>query len=278
MTKEIIGQLHLGNLPTLWAGLDLLEHRMQAEGDRHLAGMDFTDRRFDEASKTGRRAYIQAHGLISVARDNQKALEEMLRGGVRPYAPWNLIRPAFEAGFYAVWMLEPDESRERLRRALRLAWDQERTHGVRLALKTEIAGLGGHPQVLAAEQRDREIKKAYLVEAHAIGLSQKQVTQNPNLTQEILRLASATSTESKFHLLTWRELSGIQHADMGAALGVSDAKYRLQIPGGYSAVVSINDESFVRACYSSVSMQLTAMTLYIQRSTTVSSGPNVSRP
>lgn len=267
------GPLQLGNLPNVWAALDEIERRAHAANDRNLAQMDFTDRKFDEASATGRRAYINAHAFISVARDNQKALEAMLlASGVRPYAPWNLIRPSFEAAFYVVWMLEPNEGRERMRRALRIAWEEQRNHGLRLGLKVDIANAKGQPDVLKAEQRHRDIKKSYVDEANAVGMSQKQVSEKPNLTTEIPKLESLkgrTPGEEKFHLLIWRELSGIQHADMGAGLGLSDKTYRLKIPGGYTAVVSINDESFMTACYSSALMQLTAMNLYIQRSTTV---------
>ena len=74
--------------------------------------------------------------------------------------------------------------------------------------------------------------------------------------------------EPTFHLLRRRELSGVMHGDMGATLGLTDKSYRLDIPGGSTAVVSLNDDAFVTACYASALMQLTAMNLYIRRSTT----------
>lgn len=69
--------------------------------------------------------YIQSSGFLSVARDHQQGLQDMVESGVRPFAVWSLIRPAFEASFYVIWALDPDEQRERKRRALRIAYATE---------------------------------------------------------------------------------------------------------------------------------------------------------
>lgn len=262
-----VGTLKLGNLPNVWQALDLLEDDVDRANDRSTAQMDFTSRKFDEANRTGQRAYIQALHFIKSARDNQKALEALLRIRASPHAPWNLIRPAFESSFYAVWILEPEDSRVRKRRALRIAWSEQRQHRNRHKLMVELAHAAGHPSVLKAEEQDRLIKRRYEEEAHAVGMGTKELGQEPNMTDEIPKLTSLVAGEPKFHLLKWRELSGIQHSDMGAMLKLSDKTYKLRIPGGYTATLALNDDDFVATCYSAAVMQMTAMRLYIRRST-----------
>ncbi|MFC6358571.1 hypothetical protein [Luteococcus peritonei] len=238
-----------------------------------MTQMPLTDRAFDERDKTGQRAYIHASTFIGVARDNQKALEEMLQSGspIRPHAPWNLIRPAFEAAFYPVWMLSPDTREERLRRALRVAWSEQKSHTARFDLKVKLAKADDHEEVAKARARDGQIRQRYIEEATSLGMTKDQMGQKIVVTNELPKLTSVFDRfpdEATFHLLRWRELSGVMHGDMGATLGLTDKAYRLDIPGGSTAVVSLNDDAFVTACYASALMQLTAMNLYIQRSTT----------
>ena len=270
MTGKVVGQLQLGNLPNVWHSLDTLENETDRSDTHSTTDMGFTDRKFDEVSRTGQRMYIQARHFIQTARDNQKALEEMLASiGARPYAPWNLVRPAFESSLYAIWMLEPDNQRERLRRSLRIAWEEQRQHTARLKLIVKISGAAGHDDVLRAEARDREIKRRYEDEATVLNMSRKDLTAKVILTDEIPRLRSLTAMEGvhpDFHLLKWRELSGVQHGEMGAMNLLSDTNYGLKIPGGFTAVISLNDNSFVATCYSAAAMQMTAMSLYVQRS------------
>ena len=232
--------------------------------------MDFTDRLFDEATPTGRRVYFNALHSLNVAEDNELALESMLLDrGIPPFAAWSLLRPAFENAFYAVWLLEPDDSRERGRRALRMDWQEQRAHSIRLKLKIELTGTDGTPAALEAESSDREIRRRYENEAHKVGLGLPMLRAKINLTEELPKLNSLPAGHSgeaaRFHLLQWRLLSGTQHGDVGAALNLSDAEYRLPVPEGLSATISVNDDSFVTACYSAAIMQWTALNPYIHR-------------
>lgn len=79
-----------------------------------------TARFIDEGQIAGPRTYITVSRLLQVALDNHLALIGLLQGhGVSHWAPWNLMRPVFEAAFYVMWILDPDESRDRRRRGLR---------------------------------------------------------------------------------------------------------------------------------------------------------------
>lgn len=267
-----VGTLQLGNLPNIWHALDLLDEQMEKINNRTTTEMDFTDRRFDEATRTGQRMYIHAYSFIKVARDNQKGLEELLGVAARPYAPWNLIRPAFESSFYVVWMLEPQDKRTRLQRALRIAWEEQRQHRNRFELMVDLAKAHSHEDVLSAEAKDRDIKHRFEEEAREVALSRAGLGRSPKLTEELpklVTLANLNPDQPKFQLLKWRELSGIQHGDMGAFARLSDKQYGLKIPGGHVVEVSLNDDNFVAACYSSALMQLHALQLYNQRSSKV---------
>lgn len=268
-----VGTVNLGNLPKHWQILKELNREASRATDQYRVNMDFTDRRFDEATPTGRRIYFNAVHVLNVAEDNQLALEDMLLNrGIPPFAAWSLIRPAFENAFYAVWLLEPDDSRERCRRALRMDWQEQRAHSVRLKLKIELTHTEGTPAALQAEAADREIRHRYENEAHKVGLGLPMLRAKINLTAELPKLTSLPAGDSgevpRFHLLQWRMISGTQHGDVGAVLNLSDAEYRLPVPGGQSATISVNDDSFIAACYSAAIMQWTALQLYIQRTTT----------
>ena len=133
----------------------------------------------------------------------------------------------------------------------------------------KIADAAGRDDVLRAEARDRKIRQRYEEEARALNLNSRSLGAKVVLTDEIPKLGSLTAKEGvhpDFHLLTWRELSGIQHGDMSTMTFLSNTDYRLKIPGGFTAVVSLNDNKFVAACYSAAAMQSTAMSLYVQRS------------
>ena len=91
-----------------------------------------------------------------------------------------------------------------------------------------ISGAAGHDDVLRAEARDREIKRRYEDEATVLNMSRKDLTAKVILTDEIPRLRSLTAMEGvhpDFHLLKWRELSGVQHGEMGAMNLLSDTNY-----------------------------------------------------
>lgn len=111
--------MSLGNLPVVWAAVE----QLQQEFDRVAStrtGPVLTARLMDEAQTAGPRTYITAHRYLQIAWDNHLALIALLQHhGATHWAPWNLMRPVFEASFYVLWMLEPDDGRIRRQRGLR---------------------------------------------------------------------------------------------------------------------------------------------------------------
>lgn len=87
-------------------------------------------RMIDERQVAGHRVYMTAERYLGVAWDNHSALITLIQSphGLSPSAPWNLLRPTFEAAFHAAWVLDPEESLERRRRALRVEWLDELDH------------------------------------------------------------------------------------------------------------------------------------------------------
>jgi PAS domain-containing protein len=111
-----------------WAGesgqsLGLLAE-FDEQADRAMQSwhsMQFTARFLDEAQPAGPRTYIGVVRLLNIAIDNQEAFQSLITTrGVTHWSHWNLLRSVFEASFCAIWVLDPNDSRERRRRGLRL--------------------------------------------------------------------------------------------------------------------------------------------------------------
>jgi hypothetical protein len=123
--------MNLGNLPDFWALLarefQMLENLPSLAEARLLSA-----RAFDESQPAGHRAYIEATRYLGVARDNHGALLALLEHhGATLWAPWSLLRPIFEASFFASWILDSDSGRDRRLRGLRcevLDCYQQRAH------------------------------------------------------------------------------------------------------------------------------------------------------
>ena len=78
-------------------------------------------RAFDESLTAGHRIYMGVDRYLNVARDNHEALLALLEHhGATLWAPWSLLRPTFESAFYAAWMLDPTDGKERRSRGLRV--------------------------------------------------------------------------------------------------------------------------------------------------------------
>src|SRR4051794_29523358 len=107
--------MNLGSLPTVWAAVDKMNREADQLGEQPRAQL-LSARLIDEGQVAGPRTYITASRLLQVAFDNHLALIGLLQHhGATHWAPWNLMRPVFEAAFYVVWILDPAESVERRR-------------------------------------------------------------------------------------------------------------------------------------------------------------------
>jgi hypothetical protein len=270
------GVLDLGDVARMANVLQgAIEHFRRIEAQYRGKHYRFTQRLFDEARPAGERTYIHASQSIETAWENYSAVLGLLQGphGATPAAPYNLIRPAFEAAFYALWALEPEDGRERCLRGLRLAVEDNRQRGL---WKKELMKI---PDLTEAE-RERfwePVAKAstvYRQEAEALGVKWPKVTEKVNVEQSIPKLQHIVDLADPLILHTtvaaWRQLSGYQHGHIYAIVGGSDVSREFDIPGGAHVRVTIKDQDFGLAMQHAALMQLWAVEQYIARTITQS--------
>jgi hypothetical protein len=185
-----------------------------------------------------------------------------------------LIRPAFEAAFYALWALEPEDGSDRCLRGLRLAYEDNRQRSLWIDELIKIPDLTD-----AERQRMREpVAKAshvYRQEAEALHVKWDKVTQKVNVLEAIPKLQHIADLSDPLALHTtvaaWRRLSGYQHGHIYAIAGGSDLSTEFEIPGGALVRVTMSDQDFTLAMQHAALMQLWAVETYIARTITQSS-------
>jgi hypothetical protein len=253
-----------------------IEHLRSIETQYRRKHYRLTQRLFDEARPAGERTYIHASQGIETAWENYSAVFGLLQSGhgATPVAPYNLIRPAFEAAFYALWALEPDDASDRCLRGLRLAVEDNRQRGL---WKKELMKI---PELTEAEREHiwepvANASHVYHTEAQALHVKWPKVTQKVNVLEEIPKLQHIVDLSDPLILHTtvaaWRRLSGCQHGHVYAIVGGSDLSREFEIPGGALVRVTISDQDFTLAMQHAALMQLWAVETYIARTITQSS-------
>jgi hypothetical protein len=272
-TESSDGLLDLGDIPRIFQKLDEMIAHFRRIDDQHRAKhYTFTQRLFDKARPAGERTYIQAFRAIETAWENYSAIFGLLQGhGATVFAPHNLIRPAFEAAFYALWALDPEDGRDRCMRGLRLAIEDNRQHRNWTDELVKIPGLTDAQR----EQMRAPIANAstvYREEAAKLGANWNVVSQKPNVEEAIPKLRPVVELSDPVipHTLVaaWRQLSGYQHGHMYAAVAGANLSVKLEIPGGVIAWMTIDDEQFGLAMQHAALMQMWAVHAYIGRTIT----------
>ncbi|MGC5378087.1 hypothetical protein ACPXB1_06365 [Micromonospora sp. DT68] len=260
-------KMDLGNLDMYW---QLIEQEFEAieqlpslESERLLSA-----RAFDQSQVAGHRPYMAATRYLGVARDNHVALLALLKHhGATLWAPWSLLRPTFETSFFASWLLDPEDGRERRTRGLRCEvydYYERRKHRAAFVAFPEAKKL--------IEQSDREDAergslKTYREEAAALGQRWDRVHQKINVTDELPKLTFVKGQRQTAPLFeaTWRLLSGFEHGLGWALLSGSTRKVEAQIPGGANVQFVINDQEFVNAAKATYFLLLSACQLLRRR-------------
>ena len=269
-----VGEMDLGELPRRWKMLeDLYRVTRQALDER--APRLLHDRMIDETLTSGRRTYYGAQRCLDVAWDNHDALRSLLtHHGATQFAPWNLLRPTFEAAFHTIWLLDPDDSLERRRRGLLLEWLDELEHRAFYAdLKSieRFVDSGDHESLEADLAHHRAVIEdhdhTYGREAEELGLTWP-LPRKINVFDELGKLEHCRLMEGSDLILrsTWRTLSGMQHGRGSTLLRGSDRLDERPIEGGVEALLSINDEAFVGAATITNGLHQQAVIVFRDRS------------
>jgi hypothetical protein len=267
------GQVDLSRLSERWQLLEALYGAASAAIDNRPPDA-LCARMIDERQVAGHRVYMTAERYLGVAWDNHSALVALIQSphGLSYSAPWNLLRPTFEAAFHAAWILDPEESLERRRRALRVEWLDELDHRHYYDEVMRMGSAVGDADWQEASRhlaRSKDANEAsYRSDAEALDLPWPPA--RVNIRDELGRLSHSTGLPDSDVLLrsVWRALSGHQHGRGSAMLRGSDKSDQHRVPGGIYAVLSINDDAFLAAADVTVNMHMEAVTLLLKRSQT----------
>ncbi|PLA45438.1 hypothetical protein [Micrococcus luteus] len=226
-------------------------------------------RQVDLSQPAGHRVYIQAHALLGFAYEHHQAYRAYIDVvGFGPRAPFNLLRPVLESSLWVLWILDPQDSATRRRRAL-----QYEIHD----FKAEIAYLqelgkcsGGLPMREAAAHRQATAGKSYRDEAERMGLDYRELSRAPlNLTDEIPKmqrlLTRYDSDTARLIVAEWRRLSGYQHGKAWSVALGSDQSFVAKVPGGQIVHILASDNSISLATGLTAFVFIEALTLYIDR-------------
>lgn len=268
MASTLSSTPDLGSLPEVWLAVRRRYDELEAAEKRYQSDRALlTPRRFDESQVAGPRTYMTVAGLLGAAQDNQLAFERLVTTvGITSHAPWNLIRPAFEAAFHALWILDPADGHQRRRRGLQveLADHRERKNWVEAM---QAAGFTTPAIDAKLAARSAEVLSVYGTEAAHFRAKVGDMNRLPNLVTEIpkLRALSALDASIRYSLVaTWRQLSGLQHGHTYALMVTSDKSEMVKIPGGVQLLVTANDDAFVAAGKSAAMLQLFALRRLIE--------------
>ena len=151
------GQVDLSRLSERWQLLEALYDAARAVIDNRSPD-GLCARMIDERQVAGHRVYMTAERYLGVAWDNHAALVALIQSphGLTPSAPWNLLRPTFEAAFHAVWVLDPEESLER--RAVPCG-SSGSTSSITAATTTKSCKCGRLPETQTGRRRDGTWRK-----------------------------------------------------------------------------------------------------------------------
>lgn len=270
------GNIDLSDLARRWR---LLE-QLYATAESVIAAHDpriFCARTFDQGQTAGQRVYTTAERYLNIARDNHQALVALITSphGITTFAPWNLLRPEFEASFYAAWILDPDDSRERRRRALRLELLDQRDHNLyyedvmRMAEGPAVGELADGFVALSTslEEARQRNEAVYSQEAAQLDLPYPKIA-GVNVLREIGTLSTCGEAPQTDFLLraTWRGLSGIQHGRASAVLRASNLRDGQETEYGIRGMLDVDDDAFRNAANATTCLHMEAVRLLLERS------------
>lgn len=254
--------LNLGGIRPIWEAIDTCHERYVET----LNGTDFSGTPyFDESQDRSKlRAYLVADRLLGFALDNHWALQNLLFcHGATHAAPWSLLRPAFECGFLAAWVLDPSDSVERIKRALRVDahdYDELRKYANTLA---EVPGESrGAEEIIASISAETGDELKELVAS--FGMEWDQAKAGVAVMNEIQNLALLDSDSSGISMsltkLAWRLVSGLEHGHAYALQQGSSVFVTSESSTKIEQMVGLGEGAFTMCCQATGQMIVQALT------------------
>lgn len=263
--NDDFGTLDLSSLIPQWQALEAAELRVTEWERRRDTGL-LTARKLDHGHPAGHRGYIAAYGYISSGMEHVGALQTLMATHVTPRAPWTLLRSVFEAGFWAAWLLDPDDGPTRRRRGL-----QVEVQGMKQRKAFYDTALGHSSKDHAVATADHAGHfRTYRDEADKLGIKWEALNNRINVANELPKLRVVRLMEAPLQAAvaaTWRSLSGMQHGyayalvinSDGHALGARD------VQGGRMQTFTINDDAFLSSAAAANHLLRTGMDLFVER-------------
>lgn len=265
-----MGAADIAELAKAWRKLDYVaEKALEAKTTRDPRVV--TSVQVDQARPGGHRLYPLVEQHLNVALDSHKALGVVLKHhGATQLAMWSLLRAQLEASVRVAWLLEPDDSRTRVSRAIHMEWDGARTSdgADRRALTDELLPIGDAERAKALDdltQRTSAAVTTYRTELAALG---ETSTKQPQRFSVNNAADAITPQHPEFRLLVrnaWHVLAGLQHGDMGAWLRVTDHLDEVEIPGGLRIHLSPSDDAINRYGNLVASATINALATYMSQ-------------
>lgn len=248
--------------------MDDLENQIGTADEFHLRKSGVLTGRFiDEEQIAGHRPYFSAFAHIAGGFEHFDILWNLINGdqGITPRAPYSLMRPIFEHGFWAQWILCSEVSQIRRQRGLRSEVLDRKQRKAWL----DCYNLSGE-QKATAEADHKRVTDIYKAECASLHLAWKTAGDKPNLVVELPKLPGVIAFGNEFGTIsvgTWRILSGLTHGGQYALQIMSEASHEQEIERGVRRVIAIDDDAFLNNARISLFMLMEAARLYIRRST-----------
>jgi hypothetical protein len=150
-----------------------------------------------------------AWSSLSHAVDHLHCLRTLVRdaGIIHMYAPYTLMRAAFENACSAVWLLQPNRRDERITRRLRLA-TSDINHG------EDAKKITGKSGPRTRQERIEQVRQI----AAKCGIDEKAATSRFSYKEII----EAVGDPEKIMLLLWNTCSGMAHGDLWAMAAAAE--------------------------------------------------------
>jgi hypothetical protein len=237
-----------------WALVDHENEKVKAvDASWGTSGPRLSCRWRDGQQPGGERLYDQARVSLHAGYDCLLAVQMLVDAQAGALATLSLTRTVLEAAFWVEWLLEPDRSRDRLLRGLRVAVDDHKQWKAFSDEHTkQDTPAAARIRALIDQTSDQQIS-AFKREAIQLGIPWAEVTASIKVTNELRGLGCARERDADGLVGVWRGLSGLQHGKVYAT--------------NYFAADDVVDEATFRAnAMAATWLLLRAFDTYLRRS------------